>query len=149
MKKNLFYFIGVIIIALVTALAGCSKSDNPGPDDPNDTIHNPPKSDSVVIEITLNVPTCITLVSSEIKFWHPALPNGGFDQWYAGNNRFFRYVYKEKTIVEAMVGTNCSFYPTLEGGCNGNPSSLYMPGGAKTVVLHKGTNPVVLEYAMR
>lgn len=145
----MFYFIGVVIIALITALAGCSKTDDPNPDGPNDTIHNPPGPDSVVIAISLSLPSCITLVSTEIKFWHPALPNGGFDQWYAGDNRFFRYVYKDKNLVAAMVGTECSFYPILEGGCNGNPSSLYMPGGTQVITLHKGVNPVTLEYAMR
>jgi len=148
MKKIRFSFIWVIIIALVTALAGCSKADGPEPNDPNDTINNP-KTDSVVIEITIVVPSCVTLSGVEMKFWNPALPNGWFGQWYNGDNRFFRYVYKEKAIVTAMIGTNCDFYPCLEGGCNGNPASLYMPGGTQTMVLQKGVNQITLDYALK
>ncbi len=150
MKKNL-YFVWMIIIILAAALAGCSKDGDstPKPPDPgpNDTIHNP-GSDSVVIAINIKVPLCTILSSVEIKFWHPALPNGYFDVYYGGDNRFFRYVYKGD-IAKAMIGTDCDFYPCLEGGCNGLPASLYLPGGTQTEVLHKGVNPVILEYAIK
>lgn len=148
MKKTSISFIWVIIITLVTALAGCSKADGPSPTDPNDTINNP-KTDSVVIEITIVVPSCVILDNVEVKFWHPALPNGGFDQWYDGDIRFFRYVYKDKALVTAMAGTNCDFYPCLEGGCNGHPATLYMPGGMQSMVLQKGVNQITLDYVLK
>jgi len=147
MKKTLFRFTWVVIIALVTALAGCSKVDGPEPDDPNDTITNP-KHDSITIEITVKVPQCVTITSVEVKFWNTALPNGWFGQYYTGDIRFFRYVYKEP-IVTAMIGTNCDFYPILEGWCSGNPASLIIPGGTQSMVIQKGVNQITLEYDIK
>ena len=152
MKK--FRFLWVILFTLFACFSffACDpKGINPPDPDPKPVI-----TDSVLIQIIIDAPTCAIFSGVELKFWHSALPNGYFDEYYSGDIRSFKCVYKD-AIAKAMIGTKCRFNAAIQGkNCSGAPGSFKLTNASSdpndnndfVTTLQKGLNTITLKYSV-
>jgi len=144
MKK--LNYLWAIFIVLAVAFISCSKETDVVPN-PNDTIDNPgTKVDSVIVEVTLQLPECVTLSESQVKLLDPAFPDGLSYQYTTGDKRTFTFISTDKKLI----GTDCICTAILTGSCGDTPANLIFDGDVgKTITLKKGLNQATLAFYVR
>lgn len=144
MKNLKILSLWVILITLVFASVNCGKDPDPGYIDPKDTTDTGvPKSDTVIIEVTIIVPECITVVDAWVSVIGTCFPEGGVNEYSSQNKRIFTFKSVDPKVVGAEVFCNI----ILMGNCNGVPVAFdRITDQSKKFKLVKGMNKVAYEY---
>ncbi len=146
-KQNWTY-LWVIFITLAVAFVGCGKEIDPTPIDPSDTSGHGSTNDSVIVEITLDLPDCVILSQSQVKLIDSVFQDGLSYEVSNDNKRVFRFASADKKLI----GSKCLCTSILEGRCNDYPACFDyegLPDIGQTIFLKKGLNKVTLKYSVR
>lgn len=133
---------------MAVAFVSCSKDSDPIPTDPNDTTGHGTVKDSVIVEITLDLPDCVILTQSIVRAIDSVYQDGLMSQVVRDNRRVFRFA----SANQKLIGSKCLCSSMMEGWCNEYPAIFDFQGApdiGTTIILQKGTNKVTLKYSVR
>jgi len=142
--KKLSIFLAIIAIAFSFSSCNPTGGTIVSPDDP---IVKPVVSDSVVVEITIVLPSCAELTATEILISNSIFqPYGIFGGGYKGGDKVFTYTFKDE-VAKALLSTKTDFNARINAWDCQHNASLWTPvKGIQTIQLQKGLNKVLLEY---
>jgi len=141
-------FFWAIIFALVPIFSACNL--NPAVDDPdnqNDSDSIIAVVDSVIIDLTLDMPENSIVYGVSTCFCYNQVTFSGWYEYYSGDNRHFRHsIVADSVFTQGQPGVYVTA-PIVTGRCNGRPINFILKDCLpQTGELKKGINYITLKY---
>jgi hypothetical protein len=146
MKTLKFSLFLAIIFACISFMA-CDPINppNPDPQDPPVTV-----ADSVVIQVTIIVPTSVVVYDVQINVWNSIFTDGVQMKLFFDHGLVKTVVYKD-TQAKALIGKTCDIEAFVREGTYNGTGAMFdrITPGKKAITIQKGLNQASFDFNAR